>query len=103
MAKDLRTSIKGERKSHISNEITNDVEFHLRLNEISLIPKQKERYYVCFPVECVSDAEKGKTTSGEDVDMARFVQMGKPEVVEQNKLASNGTNKLKAIAKKQFN
>ena len=82
MPKDLRDSIKGERTSHLSSPVGNDTEFHLRLEELSIQPKQKGRYYLCFPVECVSDAEKGKTSNGEDKDMARFVQMGKPDLKE---------------------
>lgn len=102
-SKDLRNDIKGQRLSHISSPINNDAEFHLRKDEIGEVKlKIKSFYYVCFPVMCVSDNEKGKTTSGEDVDMARFIQMGVAKVVPDSSHPQDTNKRLKGIAKSDF-
>lgn len=98
--KDLRESIKGERTSHLSSPVGNDTEFHLRLKEIGMTPQQGKRYFVCFPVECVSDAETGKTSSGEDVSMARFVQMGVPHIEDYTEESAD--SKIKKAALKTY-
>ena len=104
MPKDLRETIKGERTSHLSSPVGNDTEFHLRLAEIGMKPKQKQKYYVCFPVECVSDAEKGTDSNGEDHEMARFVQMGKPhiEAMAEESKEVKANKKLKAHIKENY-
>lgn len=101
--KDLRNDLKGQRLSHISSPVNNDAEFHLRKDEIGDVKlKLKGLYYVCFPVLCVSDNEHGKTTGGEDVDMARFIQMGVAKVVQDSSHPKDANTKLKGIAQRDF-
>jgi hypothetical protein len=87
---DVREDIKGKRESHLSSPVGNDTEFHLRLAGLTASPQVGKYYTVCFNTMC--------TSKGEDsgVEMARFVQMGKPDVLE----APN--QKLKQVSKRMF-
>jgi hypothetical protein len=103
--KGIREDIKGKRESHMSSPVGNDTEFHLRTAGLSTTPQVDKYYYVCFKTLC--------TSKGDDsgVPMARFVQMGKPDVLEdggspvdKEKIKAQSPNdKLKGIAKRQFN
>lgn len=98
---DISSDIKGNRLSHTSSPIASDTEFHLRRDEIGLKnPKTKGLYYVCFPVMCVSDNEPGKTKAGEDVNMARFIQVGVAKVIEDSKHPQDVEKGMNRIASK---
>lgn len=90
----VRDDIKGKRQSHLSSPVGDDTEFHLRTSELSCDPEPGGMYYVCFKTEC--------TSKGDDsgVEMARFVQIEHPDVVdaeeyeEMNKVDTSKEEKL---------
>ncbi len=93
--KDIREDIKGKRESHLSSPVGNDTEFHLRTAGLACDPKVGDKYMVCFPVLC--------TSRGDDsgVDMARFVQQGKPDVIEPKEDLDTKVKKVSKMAYKQ--
>lgn len=88
MAKsDIKHSIKKDRLSHISAPVNDDAEFHLRDKELSIVPKDGETGFICFPVECVNHGDD----SG--IPMHRFVQTGKADFHYEVKNTSKNSDK----------
>jgi hypothetical protein len=88
---DIKNNIKKVRLSHVSAPINDDSEFHIRDSELSVIPDDGERGFVCFPVQCVNHGDD----SGKP--MHRFVQVGKADF--HYALKETVDEKIKRVAK----
>lgn len=91
---DIKHNIKKARLSHMSAPVNDDAEFHLRDAELSEIPEDGERGYVCFPVECVNHKKDG------GIPMHRFVQVGKADF--HYDLKESTDSKIRRAAKQTY-
>lgn len=59
-----------DKQSHMSTSIYDNVEFHIRKDEIGIVPKVGEKYCIEFDAVCSSEGD----------DMWRFIGDGKPSI-----------------------